>query len=106
MAQGLGSATVADLDEHLLAIGRPAAQIALFHPTDSMWLGDRESDRVTIKLTAQLMEQQIDFDYIDADTLASVCTLETSGLKNLSGQVYRAVIIPTSTPTAGKARLR
>jgi hypothetical protein len=92
--------------QHLLAIGRPAAQIALFHPTDSMWLGDRESDRVTIKLTAQLMEQQIDFDYIDADTLASVCTLETSGLKNLSGQVYRAVIIPTSTPTAGKARLR
>jgi hypothetical protein len=83
--------------QHLLAIGRPAAQVALYHPTDSMWLGDRESDTVTIKLTAQLMEQQIDFDYIDADTLASVCALDGAGLKDLSGQVYRAVIVPTST---------
>jgi hypothetical protein len=83
--------------QHLLAIGRPAAQVALFHPTESMWLGDRESDTATVKLVAQLMEQQIDFDYIDADTLASVCTLEGGGLKNLSGQIYRAVIVPTST---------
>ena len=62
-----------------------------------MWLGDQESDAVSVKLTTQLMEQQIDFDYIDHDSLASVCTLEGGGLKNLSGQVYRAVIIPTST---------
>ncbi len=82
---------------YLLAIGRPAAQIALYHTTDSIWLGDQESDAVSVKLTTQLMEQQIDFDYIDHDSLASVCTLEGGGLKNLSGQVYRAVIIPTST---------
>ena len=43
------------------------------------------------------MEHQIDFDHIDHDSLASVCTLEGGGLKNLSGQVYRAVIVPTST---------
>ena len=30
--------------QYLLAIGRPAAQVAYFHPTDSMWLGDEESD--------------------------------------------------------------
>ena len=82
---------------YLLAIGRPAAQVALYHPTDSMWLGDQESDAVSVKLVTQLMEQQIDFDHIDHDSLASVCTLEGGGLKNLSGQVYRAVIIPTST---------
>lgn len=82
---------------YLLATGRPGAQIALFHPTDSMWLGDQESDRVDMKLTTQLMERQIDFDHIDADTLASVCTLEGGGLKNLSGQIYRGVIVPTST---------
>lgn len=82
---------------YLLAIGRPAAQVALYHPTESMWLGDIKSDSVTIKLTAQLMEQQIDFDYIDAESLGTLFTLEGSGIKNLSGQVYRAVIIPTST---------
>jgi hypothetical protein len=82
---------------YLLAIGRPAAQVALFHPTDSLWLGDKEADDVTVKLVTQLMERQIDFDQIDADSLATVCTLEGGGLKNLSGQIYRAVIVPTST---------
>ena len=83
--------------QHLMAIGRPAAQVALFHPTDSYWMGDQEADTVTVKLTTQLMEHQIDFDHIDADTLATVCTLDGGGLKNLSGQIYRAVIVPTST---------
>jgi hypothetical protein len=83
--------------QYLMANGRPAAQIAFLHPTDSLWMGDREADGVTLKLVTQLLEHQIDFDHIDADTLATVCTLEGGGLKNLSGQVYRAVIVPTST---------
>ena len=83
--------------QYLLAIGRPAAQVAFYHPTDSMWMGDRESDGVTLKLVTQLLEHQIDFDHIDADALATVCTLDGGGLKNLSGQIYRAVIVPTST---------
>ncbi len=83
--------------QYLMAVGRPAAQVALFHPTDSYWMGDQEADTVDTKLTTQLMEQQIDFDHIDSDTLATVCTLEGGGLKNLSGQVYRAVVVPTST---------
>ena len=83
--------------EYLLAIGRPAAQVALYHPTDSYWMGDQEADTVTLRLTTELMEHQIDFDHIDHDSLASVCTLTGDGLKNLSGQVYKAVIVPTST---------
>jgi hypothetical protein len=87
--------------QHLLAIGRPAAQVAYFHPTDSMWLGDQESDDVLARpdnnLVTQLLEHQIDFDHIDSDGLASVLTLKKDGLKNLSGQTYRAIIVPTST---------
>jgi hypothetical protein len=83
--------------QYLLSIGRPAAQVALYIPEDSYWLNDQEADTVTVKLTTELMEQQIDFDHINLDALASVCTLEGGGLKNLSGQVYRAVIVPTST---------
>ena len=82
---------------YLLASGRPGAQVALFHPTDSMWMGDKESDDVTVKLTTQLMEHQIDFDHIDTDALVTDCTLADGGLKNLSGQVYRGIVIPTST---------
>jgi hypothetical protein len=83
--------------QYLLSVGRPAAQVALLHPTDSMWLGDREADTATVALVTDLLEHQIDFDHIDADSLASVCTLANGGLKNLSGQIYRAVIVPTST---------
>jgi alpha-L-rhamnosidase len=82
---------------YLLAIGRPAAQVALFHPTDSLWLGDKEADDVTVKLVTQLLERQIDFDHVDTDALASDCSLEGGVFKNLSGQSYRAVIVPTST---------
>jgi hypothetical protein len=83
--------------QYLLVVGRPAAQVVYFHPTDSMWMNDKESDDVTLKLVNQLLEHQIDFDHIDSDELASVLTLKGAGLKNLSGQVYRGVIVPTST---------
>ena len=63
--------------------------MALYIPTDSYWLNDSEADASTVKLTTQLMEQQIDFDHIDHDTLASICTLEKDGLKNESGQVVK-----------------
>lgn len=82
---------------YLLATGRPAAQVALYHPTDSMWLGDQESDTVQVRLVTELMEHQVDFDHIDLDGLVSVCTLEGGTLKNLSGQAYRAVVVPSST---------
>ena len=83
--------------QHLLAIGQPAAQILFFHPTDSMWLNDKESDDDTLKLVTQLLEHQIDFDHIDSDELASVVSLKGGELKNLSGQVYRGVVYPTAT---------
>jgi len=83
--------------QYLMAIGRPAAQVALFHASDSYWLNDKEADDAQLKLVTELMERQIDFDHIDPDSLASICTLEGGGLKNLSGQIYRAVIYPTST---------
>ena len=86
--------------QYLMAIGRPAAQISLFHPTDTYWLGGQqaqESDAVTVKLQMELIRHQIDFDHVDSDALGSYLTLEDGGFKNLSGQVYKAVVIPTST---------
>ena len=82
---------------YLDAIGRPGAQVALYHPTDSMWLGDKEADDVTVRLVTELMDRQIDFDHIDEDSLASICTLDGGTFRNLSGQAYRAIVIPSST---------
>ena len=82
---------------YLLSIGRPAAQVALYYPTNSVWMGDDDSITVTERLTQQLLEHQIDFDYLDEQVLTTVGTLDGGGLKNLSGQVYRGIIIPSST---------
>jgi len=82
---------------YLMAIGRPAAQVGLYHPVNSMWMGDQEADRSTTKLGWQLMEHQVDWDYFDEQSLSSVAAIENGGFKNLSGQVYRAIVVPSST---------
>jgi hypothetical protein len=82
---------------YLMAVGRPAAQVGLYHPANSMWLGDEEADRSTTKLGWQLFEHQVDWDYFDEQSLSSVATIAGGGFKNLSGQVYRAIVVPSST---------
>ena len=82
---------------YLMAIGRPAAQVGLYHPANSMWMGDEEADRSTTKLGWQLFEHQVDWDYFDEQSLSSVATIADGGFKNLSGQVFRAIVVPSST---------
>jgi hypothetical protein len=82
---------------YLLSIGRPVAQVALYYPTNSVWMGDDDSIDVTFRLTQQLFQHQIDFDYLDEQLLTTVGTLDGGGLKNLSGQVYRGIVVPSST---------
>jgi hypothetical protein len=82
---------------YLMAIGRPAAQVGLYHPTNSMWMGDEDANRSTTKLGWQLFEHQVDWDYFDEGSLTSAATIEGGGFKNLSGQTYRAIVVPSST---------
>jgi len=96
---------------YLMAIGRPAAQVALYHPGNSIWMGGdaaTEADRSTTKLGWQLFEHQVDWDYFDEQSLSSVATLADGGFKNLSGQVYKAVVLPSMTviTRTGLARLQ
>jgi hypothetical protein len=62
-----------------------------------MWMGDEEADPSTTKLGWQLLEHQVDWDYFDEQSLSSVATIADGGFKNLSGQVYRAILVPSST---------
>jgi hypothetical protein len=87
----------ADRGGYLMAIGRPAAQVGLYHPVNSMWMGDEDSDPSTTKLGWQLYEHQVEWDYFDEQSLSSVATIADGGFKNLSGQVYRAILVPSST---------
>ncbi len=82
---------------YLLSQGRPAAQIAVYQPTMSMWLGDSDADKSTMAIAQQLLEKQRDFDFVDDRSVGSVLKLEGAELKNLSGQGYRTVIVPSTT---------
>lgn len=92
---GLAAAT--HRAQFLLAQGRPAASIAVYAPTTSFWLGDRDANASLLKISQVLTEAQQDFDFVDETAFASVLTLEKGVFTNLSGQTYRAVIIPSVT---------
>ncbi len=82
---------------YILSQGRPAAKIALYHPTMSIWLGDEVANNSTLAIMQQLLEHQRDFDVVDDRSIGSLLKLEGSDLVNLSGQGYRAVIVPSTT---------
>ena len=82
---------------YVLSQGRPAAKIALYHPTMSMWLGDDQSNESVLSIAQQLLEQQHDFDFVDDESLSQVLKRDGNELKNLSGQGYQAIIIPKIT---------
>lgn len=83
---------------YLLGEGRPAADIGLYLPSSSFWLASpdqaREIEGHLLALAHQLIEHQRDFDFVDEQALASVLRLEGDRLVNLSGQGYRAIIVP------------
>jgi hypothetical protein len=82
---------------YLLSQGRPTAQIAVYQPTMSLWLGDDEANKSMLSIAQELLEQQRDFDFVDDRSICSVLKLEGDRLVNLSGQGYRVVIVPSAT---------
>ncbi|MBE0534365.1 MAG: beta-galactosidase [Phycisphaerae bacterium] len=82
---------------YVLSQGRPTAKIALYQPTMSLWLGDREAHGSMLAATQKLLEHQRDLDFVDDDSIASTLTLDGNEMKNLSGQGYGAVVIPSVT---------
>jgi hypothetical protein len=84
---------------YLLGEGQPGASIGLYIPSSSFWLGDENASRQinesVLKISRELIEQQRDFDFVDEQALStSVLTLKDGELLNLSGQGYRAILIP------------
>jgi hypothetical protein len=82
---------------YILSQGRPAAQIAVYYPTSSIWLGDKESNKKVLHIMQQLLEHQLDFDFVDENALSSVLILKNGSFRNLSGQNYHTIIIPPVT---------
>ncbi|MVN21449.1 glycosyl hydrolase [Mucilaginibacter arboris] len=90
----------------LLSNGIPAAQVGLYCPTESMWLGDEEANTSLLNIAKQLLEHQIDFDFVDNQALTSVFKLNKGSFTNLSGQSYRTIIIPETEIMSDQALKR
>ncbi len=82
---------------YMLSSGKPAASIAVYYPTSSEWLGDRQADSSALELCRMLLENQRDFDFVDDNALLNVMEPSGNGVKNGSGQVYRTILIPSVT---------
>jgi hypothetical protein len=79
---------------YLMAMGRPGAAVALYLPSSSMWLGDDAADTQFVSTERLLSEHQIDFDIVSDDALARDLVAGRGTLETLSGNRYRAVILP------------
>jgi hypothetical protein len=94
---------------YVMSMGRPAAAVALYIPSSSMWLGDAASDTAFVSSERMLAERQIDFDIINDDFLAETppnvgcptCRFynpKAAGtLVTASGNTYSTVIIPSAS---------
>lgn len=89
---------------YLLSQGRPASRIGIYIPTLSMMYGDNEANTSMLEISKNLMEQQLDFDFIDDQSLSTLLKIENGSITNLSGQSYKAIIVP-STSAIPKASL-
>lgn len=92
----------------LMSMGRPTASVALYLPSSSLWLNDRAADTQFVSMERLLSEHQIDFDIVSEDALAKDLVLGKGAFGTMSGNQYRAVIIPDASliSEGALARLR
>ena len=79
---------------YLMSMGRPAASVALYIPSSSMWMGDAAADAAFVSTERMLSERQIDFDIISDDALAKDLIAGHGTLETASGNRFGTVILP------------
>ena len=79
---------------YLLGEGRPTAQIGVYIPSSSFWFNDSAANTAFVAIVHQLLQHQRDLDYVDEYALSKTLKLDGRELVNLSGQAYRAILIP------------
>ena len=79
---------------YVLTQGRPAAQIGVYIPSSSFWFGDSGTNKAFLAIVHSLLQHQRDLDFVDEYALTTSLRLQGDQLINLSGQGYRAIVIP------------
>lgn len=79
---------------YLMSMGRPAADVALLLPAESLWMGDKQADDTFVSTERLLSEHQIDFDIVDEDAIGKLLDTALGGFISKSGNRYRTVLVP------------
>ena len=92
----------------LMSMGRPAAEVALLLPAESLWMGDKAADSTFVSTERLLSEHQIDFDIVGEDAIGSVLKMAPGAFVSGSGNHYRTLLVPRADllPGAVVERLR
>ncbi len=80
---------------YLMAQGVPGARIAVYYPTSTLWLGDNAVNPDLVSISQILLQHQKDFDWVDDDAFTEALSITEAGFRNLSGQSYGTLIIPS-----------
>ena len=88
---------------YILTQGIPGARVAMYYPTNSLWLGDNNAAERVKKITHALLQHKRDFDYLDDDAFTEAITVGHGYLENKSGQKYNTLIIPSADAISDKA---
>jgi len=80
--------------DYVLTQGRPGAQLGVYIPSSSFWFGDNGINRSFLAIVHALLQHQRDLDFVDEYALSTSLKLQGDELVNLSGQGYRAIVIP------------
>jgi hypothetical protein len=79
---------------YVLGEGRPTAQVGVYIPSTSMWFNDAAANTSFLAIVHQLLQHQRDLDFVDEYALSKSMKLQGAELVNLSGQAYRAILVP------------
>jgi hypothetical protein len=79
---------------YVLGEGRPAAQIGVYIPSSSFWFNDAAANTSFLAIVHELLQHQRDLDFVDEYALSKTLKLQGRELVNLSGQGYRAILVP------------
>jgi hypothetical protein len=82
---------------YLMSMGRPAATVALYLPSSSLWMGDDAADTAFVATEQMLSEHQVDFDIVSEDALATDLKADHGTLETMSGNRYRTIILPSAS---------
>ena len=78
---------------YLMSRGRPGAEIGLYLPSSSMWLGDEDANRQFLSAERMLGDHQIDFDIVSQDALSKELIAGRGYFQTLSGNRLRAIVL-------------